>query len=115
MKDKSEKSHLRQPGFVHLVWSAMKLQRHVSQIFRSCIQKSLAEVHVYPLLLLLPLSASSSVSLWKLKGQRRLIRMQRTKALLQIENILILLMLPGRERQRERDRGRWEQRERKEG
>lgn len=30
--------------------------------------------------------------------------MQRTKALLQIENILILLMLPGRERQRERQR-----------
>lgn len=74
----------------------------------------LAEVHVYPLLLL-PLSVSSSVSLWKLKGQWRLIRMQRRKALLQIENILILLMLPGRERQRERDSGRWEQRERKEG
>lgn len=56
-----------------------------------------------------PLSLCLSPSLWKLKGQWRLIRMQRRKALLQIENILILLMLGGRGGERQRDRGgkRW--------
>lgn len=60
-------------------------------------------------------SVRLSPSLWKLKGQGRLIRMQRRKALLQIENILILLMLGGRGGERQRYRGgkRWG--ERKEG
>lgn len=53
--------------------------------------------------------------LWTLKSQGRLIRMQRRKALLQIENILILLMLGGRGGERQRYRGGKGWGERKEG
>lgn len=49
-------------------------------------------------------SVSSTDSRWKLKGQWSLIRMPRSKALLQVENILIFLMLWDRRSERQREK-----------
>lgn len=99
-------SSLLSTGFVQPVVKQQKIVLHLIRCrlrlgHLSCILEMSFGWGPYPLLLF---SLPFYPSLWKLKGQRSLIRMQRRRALLQIENILILLMLGGRwgETQRER-------------